>query len=59
MIGLVIVLLIVGAALYIVQRLPIDATVKQIIYAILIVGVVIWLLQVLMGQGGHLRVPTP
>jgi hypothetical protein len=48
LIGLIIVLIIVGALLYIVQTvLPIDARIKTIITVIVIVGVCLWLLQAL------------
>ena len=44
LISLVTVLIIVGLLLYIARLLPIDPVVKQIITAIVIVFVVIWLL---------------
>lgn len=44
LISLIIVLIIFGAAIYIVTLLPIDATVKRIINVVLIVAVVIYLL---------------
>ena len=44
LIQLLIVLLIVGAALYLLQKVPIDATIKNIIYVVVIVGVIVWLL---------------
>lgn len=45
MIELLIALIIVGAVLYLIRLLPIDATVKQIIYVIAIVLVLIYLLR--------------
>lgn len=48
MIELVIMLIILGAALYIISLLPIDGTVKQIIYVIIVVALVIYLLRTLM-----------
>lgn len=45
MIQLLIVLVIFGAVLFIVQHLPIDATVKLIIKVVAIVAAVVWLLR--------------
>ena len=45
LVSLIIVLLIVGAMLYVLPMLPIDATVKTIIQVIVIVGGAIWLLK--------------
>lgn len=44
-IELLIVLIILGAGLYVLQLLPIDATIKRIIIVVAIVAVVIWLLR--------------
>ena len=41
---LIIVLIIIGLCLYLLKFLPIDASIKQVIYAIVIVVVIIWLL---------------
>jgi hypothetical protein len=51
MIELLIGLIIVGALLYILNLLPIDRTVKQIIYVIVIVIVLIYLLRNLAAFG--------
>ena len=45
MINLVIILLLVGLALYFISMVPLDARIKNIIYAVVIVGIVIWLLR--------------
>ena len=45
LIGLIGVLVIVGAVLYILSLVPIDATVRKIIYVLVILFVVLWLLQ--------------
>lgn len=45
MIDLIIVLIIVGALLYLLSLLPIDATIKQIIYVLAIVIVLIYILR--------------
>lgn len=50
MISLLVTLIIIGAVLYVVQLLPIDATVKRIAYVLVIVFVVVWLLN----SYGHL-----
>lgn len=45
LIGLLVVLIIVGAVLYILSLVPIDATIKKIVYVLVILFVVLWLLQ--------------
>lgn len=54
MISLLIALLIVGAVLYLLQFVPLDPTIKRIMYVVVIVAVCIWLLQHL-GALGVLR----
>ena len=49
LIYILIMLVIVGLALWVVSILPIDATIKQIIRVIVIVVVCIWLLYILIG----------
>lgn len=46
MISILVTLLIVGVLLYIVSLVPMQATVRQIIYAVVVLCVVLWLLQV-------------
>jgi hypothetical protein len=45
-------LVILGAALYLLQLLPIDATVKQIIQVIVVVFIVIWAIRILLPIAG-------
>lgn len=45
MIELLITLIIVGAVLYVIQLLPLNSTIKQIIYVVVVVFVLIWLLR--------------
>ena len=45
MISLLIILIVIGALLYLLQLLPIDANIRTIIYVVAIVGVAIWLLR--------------
>ncbi len=45
MIELLIMLIIVGAVLYLIRFLPLDATIVKIIQVVVIVGAVIWLLR--------------
>lgn len=52
MIQLLIALVIIGAALYLLQLLPIDARVKQVIYVIAIVCIVIWAIKTLLPMSG-------
>jgi uncharacterized membrane protein len=49
LIQIVICLIIVGLLLYVVNLLPIEPNIKQIIRVVVIVFVVIWLLYALMG----------
>jgi len=56
MIDIVIVLVVVGLLLWIVGKLPIDATIKQIIWVV-IVGVCLWLLSMLGGYLPESRIP--
>lgn len=44
-IGLIITLILVGFALYLVQLIPMDATIKKVITAVVILIAVLWLLQ--------------
>lgn len=55
---LLIVLIIIGAVLYLIQTvLPIDDRIKTVIVVLVIVFVCIWALRLLMGGGGALRFP--
>ena len=54
MISLIIALLVLGLVLYVVNLLPIDGTIKQIIQAVAIVAIVIWVIQTFMGGRGVL-----
>ena len=49
LVSLLIVLVVLGAVLYIVRLLPIDATVKQIINVVAIVAIVLWVIARLTG----------
>ena len=58
LIGLIVVLVIVGAVLYILSLLPIDGTVKRIIYVIVLILVFLYVLQafgLISGTGIRLR----
>lgn len=44
LIYMIIVLIIIGAALYILRLLPIDTVIKNVIYVLIIVVVLIWVL---------------
>lgn len=52
MIQFLIVLIIVGAALYLLQLVPIDATIKRIIQVIVVVILVIYAIRLLLPMGG-------
>jgi hypothetical protein len=47
LVSLLIALIIVGAVLYLVALLPIDAVIKRVIQVVAIVAIAIWLLRVL------------
>ena len=49
LIQVVIVLVVVGLALWILQQIPMDATIARIIRVVIIVVVCIWLLYLLVG----------
>lgn len=52
MIELLIILIVLGAGLYILQLLPIDGTIKRIIMVIAIVAVAVWLLRTFLPAVG-------
>jgi len=53
-------LVIVGLLLWIVEQIPMDATIARIIRVIVIVVVCLWLLQLLVGVfGGYALMPAP
>jgi hypothetical protein len=45
LVGIIITLVVIGLLLYLVELIPMDATIKQIIRIIVIIAVVIWLLE--------------
>jgi hypothetical protein len=57
LIYLIVGLVIIGLVLYILNFLPIDAAMKAIIRAVVIVFVLIWLLVVLFGNGSSFHLP--
>ena len=60
MIGLILALVVVGVALYLLQLIPMDATVKQIIRVLIILVLVIWVLSFFGAfTGGWTHLPGP
>jgi hypothetical protein len=57
LISLLIWLIILGLVLYLINTLPIDATLKRIIHIVVVVIVVLWLLQML--GIGDIRIGSP
>lgn len=56
-VSLLVALVVIGVVLYIVQLLPMEATIKQIVNVVAILCVVLWLLSALgLISGGALRV---
>ena len=60
LVGIIITLVVIGLLLYLVELIPRDCTIKQIIRIIVIIGVVLWLLQAfgLIGSLGSLLHPA-
>jgi len=61
LIGIIVTLVVIGLLLYLIDLIPMDGTIKQIIRIIVIIGVVIWLLQAfgLIGSINGLFHPAP
>lgn len=47
--GLLLVLFLIGVGLYLLELVPMDATIKRIIQVVAIVIVILWVLQALLG----------
>ena len=60
-IGVIVTLIVIGLVLYLIDLIPMDGTIKQIIRIIVIIAVVIWLLQVfgLIGYLNNIIHPPP
>jgi len=60
-ISIIISLVVVGLVLYLVDIIPMDGTIKQIIRVIVIIAVIVWLLQAfgVIGSVGSLLHPAP
>jgi hypothetical protein len=61
LISVIVALVVVGLVLYLIDIIPMDGTIKQIIRLIVIIAVIIWLLQVfgVIGSVGSLFHPAP
>jgi len=55
-IGIIVLLIVVGVALYLVQVIPMDATIKVVVRVLVIAAVVLWLLFNLF-PGSHAGMP--
>ena len=51
LVSIVVVLLVAGLAVWILGKMPIDETIKRIIWAILVVAVVAWTVTQFLGRG--------
>lgn len=49
-------LIILGVILYLITLIPMDATIKQIIYVVAILAVILWLVNVLFGVGPGINI---
>ncbi len=60
-ISIIVSLVVVGLVLYLVDIIPMDRTIKQIIRVIVIIAVIVWLLQAfgVIGSVGSLLHPGP
>lgn len=47
LVGLILTLILVGVLLYLIQLIPMDGTIKQIIYVLVIVCVILWVISAL------------
>lgn len=45
LLSIIVTLVIVGVVLYLLQLIPMDATIKQVIHVLVILFVILWLLQ--------------
>jgi hypothetical protein len=61
LISIIIALVVIGLVLYLIDIIPMDGTIKQIIRLIIIIAVIIWLLQAfgLIGSISGLLHPAP
>jgi len=61
LVSIIISLVVIGLLLYLVELIPMDATIKQIIRIIVIIAVVVWLLEAfgLIGSINGLFHPAP
>jgi hypothetical protein len=61
LISIIVALVVVGLVLYLIDIIPMDRTIKQIIRLIVIIAVIIWLLQAfgVIGSVGSLLHPAP
>ncbi len=58
LLGIVIALILIGVALYLVNLIPMDATIRKIIQIVVVVVVVLWILQSLglLGSIGNIGI---
>ena len=61
LISIIVTLVVIGLVLYLIDLIPMDATIKRIIRLIIIIAVVIWLLESfgLIGSLNNFFHPTP
>lgn len=52
LITIVVTLIVIGLLLWLVNQLPLDAKISQLLNATVIVVVVLWLLKMVLGAGG-------
>lgn len=45
LLGIIVALVLIGVVLYLIELIPMDATIKKIVYVLVVVMVVLWLLQ--------------
>ena len=58
-VNIVITLVIFGLLLFLVDKIPMDPNIRQILHVVVIVAIVIWLLTVLLGYSGDYMYPMP
>lgn len=56
LIQLVMFLIVVGVLLYVVQMIPMDATIKKIITILVVAVIILWVLSQLIGYAPHIQI---
>ena len=58
-VNIIITLVVIGLLLFLVDKIPMDDNIRQILHIIVLVLVVVWLISVLLGYSGDYLYPAP